>query len=89
MQYACSKCRTVVGGFSGFTYYNDTVEFTKRNKAEILALCKSQAEDIGEDGIITFISSFNCLQNESQEEVADGLFNPRSEERTTIYNALA
>lgn len=77
------------GGFCGFTYYNDTVKFTKRNKAEILDFCKQLASDIGESGTIEFISNFNCMKNYSQEEIADGLYNPRSDNQTTVYNVLA
>jgi hypothetical protein len=79
----------VQGGFCGFTYYADTVNFTKRNKTAILEFCKQFASDIGKSGTIEFITSFNCLRGESQEEVADGLYNPRSDNQTTVYNALA
>jgi hypothetical protein len=77
------------GGFCGFTYYADTVKFTKRNKTAILEFCKQFANDIGEGGMIEFISNFNCMKNYSQEEVADGIYNPRSESKTTVYNVLA
>jgi hypothetical protein len=79
----------MTGGFVGFTYYTDTVAFAKRNKAAILDLCKQMSDDFGQSGTIEFIASFNCLKGTSQEEVADGLYNPKSDDRTTIYNALA
>ena len=77
------------GGYYGFIWNTDTVAFTKRNKSAIIDLCKQMADDFGQSGTIEFIASFNCLKGTSQEEVADGLYNPRSVDRTTIYNALA
>ena len=76
-------------GFSGFTYYDDTVIFTKRNKAAIVAFCENFASELGEGGIIEFIAGFQCMKNYKQSEVACGLYNPRSEHKTTVYNALA
>lgn len=77
------------GGFSGFTYYSDTVSFTKRNKKAIVTFCENFASDLGEKGIIEFIAGFQCMRNYSQSEVASCLYNPRSENKTTVYNALA
>lgn len=77
------------GGFTGFTYYSDTVSFTKRNKKAIVTFCENFASDLGEKGIIEFIAGFQCMRNYSQSEVACGLYNPRSDNKTTVYNALA
>lgn len=77
------------GGYAGFTYYSDTVEFTKRHKAEILERLKEDASEYGSEGIISMLAGFSCLNGMTQEEIADGLYNPKSEDRTTIYNALA
>lgn len=77
------------GGYSGFIYYTETVAFTKRNKSNVLLLCKDMADELGEGGIISLLSNFGCLKGYSQEDIADGLFNPKSDERVTIYNALA
>ena len=76
-------------GFSGFTYYSDTVKFTKRNKASIVAFCENFASELGEGGIIEFIAGFQCMKNYKQSEVASGLYDSRSEFKTTVYNALA
>lgn len=75
------------GGFSGFTYYSDTVPFTKRNKAAILDFAKEQAQDFGES-MLTMVGNFICLKI-SPEEAAEAIYNPKSEEQTTVYNALA
>lgn len=75
------------GGFHGFTYYRDTEAFTKRNKDSILRTAKEMAEDMGEE-LYTMIGGFNCLKI-SPTDAAEAIHNPRSEQRTTVYNALA
>lgn len=77
-----------MGGFSGFTYYVDTEAFTKHNKALILDMAKEQAQDIDADNIFSMIANFNCIDL-SAEEVAEAIYNHQSEDRTTVYNALA
>lgn len=74
-------------GFHGFIYYTDTVKFTKNNKAAILEYTKEQSRDLGTSSI-EMIASFNCLKW-TVEETAEALYNSRSEDRTTLYNALA
>lgn len=76
------------GGFCGFTHYTDTVSFTKRNKAAIEGLLKDPADSIGEDFAKT-LTGFNCLQGYDGFEILEGYYNPRSEMRTQVYNALA
>ena len=75
-------------GWVGFTYYTDTVAFAKRNKRAIEGLLKDLADSIGEDFAKT-LTSFNCLQGYEGFEILDGYYNPRSEMRTQVYNALA
>ena len=76
------------GGFCGFTYYTDTVSFAKRNKPAIEQLLKDLADNIGEDFAKT-LTTFNCLTGYESFEILDGYYNPRSEMRTQVYNALA
>lgn len=76
------------GGFIGFTYYADTITFTKRNKAAIVDMLSALADDLGEN-TLSCLAGFNCLKDYTVEEVADGLYNPRSDHRTAVYNALA
>jgi len=76
------------GGFSGFCYYSDTVPFAKRHKAVILDYAKQMADDLGESGAMSLIGGFNCLKI-SADEVAEALYNPRSDEQTNVFNALA
>lgn len=77
------------GGFAGFTYYSDTVAFAKRCRTHIMARLAEDAPDLGYDGVISMLGSFVCLKGVSHDDIADGLYNPNSEHRTTIYNALA
>lgn len=76
------------GGFIGFYYYSDTVSFAKRHKAVILDYAKQMADDLGEAGAMSLIASFNCLKMNA-DEVAEALYNQRSDESTNVYNALA
>lgn len=75
------------GGFHGFIYYTDTVAFTKRNKAVILDAAKNLASDIGES-LYKMIGGFNYLKI-SEGEAAEAIHNPRSEDRQSVFNALA
>lgn len=75
------------GGFAGFTYYDDTVAFTKRNKVGIEAMLKDLADSVGES-FADCLRGFNCLKISGQE-AAEGFYNHRSDDRTQVYNALA
>lgn len=76
-------------GWAGFTYYTDTVPFAKRNKKAILAYAENMAQELGESGAVQCIAGFQCLKHYRQDEIAEGLYNPRSEAKTDIFNALA
>lgn len=78
-------------GWCGFTYYTDTVTFTKRNKREILELAKQCAEDLGESGTIALIASFRCLRDWDflQEDIAKAIYTGKGEAVQGVYNALA
>ena len=76
-------------GFHGFIYYAETVKFAKANKAAIIEMARQMADDLGESGPIALITGFNCLKGESQDSVADGIYNPRSDNAKNVLNALA
>lgn len=76
------------GGFNGFVYYTDTVAFTKRNHALIIELLNNYADDMGINAL-ELLNGFNCFKDMKEHEIFDGLMNPKSEDRTTIYNGLA
>ena len=75
-------------GWGNFVYYKDTVAFTKRNKAKIISCLKEDAFSYGES-FANFVSGFNCFKGMTQDEVIDGLYNPKSIHLTTVYNGLA
>lgn len=75
-------------GYSGFTYYTDTVRFTQKNKQSILELARQQAQDYLGVSVYEFIAGFNCIDLDSFE-VADALHEKNNPERDTVYNALA
>ena len=76
------------GGVSGFIYYSDTVNFTKRNKNKIMQSLTELSNDIGEP-IVSMLSHWQCLKGMSQREIMEGLYNPKSDNKSTVYNALA
>lgn len=76
------------GGVSGFIYYSDTVNFTKRNKSKIMQTLTELSNDMGES-IISLLSHWQCLRGMSQCEIMGGLYNPKSDNKTAVYNALA
>ena len=77
------------GGFAGFTYYDDTEAFTKRNKKTILGYATQLTNDIGQGVVeIDLIAGFSCLPLTACQ-VGEAIFNPRSEYRTEVFNALA
>jgi len=78
-------------GFSGFTYYGDTVPFAKRNKKAILASLLRLANDLGEPGAYTVIAGFNCLKESSinVDGVVEAIHNPNHEDHSIVMNALA
>ena len=87
--YASNICNYGAdGGFNGFIYYTDTVAFTKKNHALIIELLNSVSDDMGVNSL-ELLNGFNCFKGMNEHEIFDGLMNPRSDDRTTIYNGLA
>lgn len=54
-------------GFSGFTYYVDTVAFFKAHRKAIIALVEDMAEQMGESPV-DMVSGFNCLVNRDEKD---------------------
>jgi len=48
-------------GWSGFTYYADTIAFAKRHRAAILDSIRADADDMGEQYPHRFVAGFKCL----------------------------
>ena len=80
-------------GFPGFTYYNDTTPFWKRNRKEITALVMSMASELGEDPA-AMVAGFNCLKIqpsdfEEMQDIYSALGNGQPSDDSTVPNALA
>jgi hypothetical protein len=77
----------ISGGFSGFIYYSETTDFSKRNICLIREMARQQAEDFGM-GMLEMIQGFNCLGKDfSLDEIGETLFG--GGEDVQILNALA
>lgn len=78
------------GGFTGFIYYSDTVKFAEDNFKLIKESLEELYGSMGED-VIEGLKSWGCLRDYdlSSWEVAEALYNPESEWRTQVFNALA
>lgn len=82
-------------GWSGFTYYSDTLAFYKAHKADILALAQQIADELGED-MLSMIAGFNCLRSTPKgkerllpAQISESLYAGRGEWNTQIRNAMA
>ncbi|QDP66517.1 MAG: hypothetical protein Tp1111DCM1126091_23 [Prokaryotic dsDNA virus sp.] len=76
-------------GFSGFIYYHETIDFTKRNRKYIIELLEEQSADFGIVSIYQFISEFNCLsRNYTPTEIAESFYRD-NDARIAVFNALA
>ena len=75
-------------GWGNFVYYKDTVAFTKRHKQKIISCLKEDAFSCGES-FANFVSGFNCFKGMTQDEIMDGLYNPKSDNMIIVYNGLA
>lgn len=78
------------GGFGGFIYYSDTVEFAEQNMSDILDIARDMADSLGVDGPYSLIAGFNCLgDGYTADSVADAINKPEHEDRTQVLNAMA
>ena len=78
------------GGFHGFIYYSDTVDFFNKNKDDILKMAKDQAEDFGMS-MTEMVQGFNCMKglDLTIDEFAETFFTGEGELDTQIFNCLA
>jgi hypothetical protein len=76
------------GGFSGFTYYKETVKFTKSNRAEIMQQLKEDAEYFG-TSVYDMVCAFNCFKGYEADEILTAFYSGRGDSVTTVYNGLA
>lgn len=55
-------------GFPGFTYLADTTAFAIRNRLNIGYSLAQQAEELGEDGPVSLVREFRCLNDLSKTD---------------------
>jgi hypothetical protein len=80
------------GGFSGFIYYSDTHEFTRKNRKQIVQLLEDQAEQLGED-VVSMVANFGVfrtskMDNEDKKDLYK-LLGGGMPEQGTITNLMA
>ena len=74
-------------GFSGFTYYTDTVPFNRKNRKSIQKLTENMASDMGGTSI-DLVKNFRCIKLSTIAEIARTLYGTGDGD-TDVANALA
>ena len=77
------------GGFSGFSYYHDTIAFFDANRETILNMAAEMATDCGYKSSFEMMAAFNCFTGLTEQEIFNALVDPEAEEATTVKNGLA
>jgi hypothetical protein len=82
----------ISGGFTGFTYYSDTVAFANRHRSSINRLLEQMADELGED-VVSMVSNFGVFRNsgmdaEDKKDLYRFLGGGKCKE-TTIPNLMA
>lgn len=80
---------SIDGEFSGFTYYEDTVTFAKKNWKYIEKLAQQQADDFGNDSIYEMFVGFRCMQGLRTGQIVNAIFKKSDDNHTTVMNCLA
>ena len=83
-------------GFSGFTYYRDTIVFALRHRRAIAQMVRDMASDLGEEPI-RMVKGFRCLADleDADEAIALALYGGRARSKDVAdsvdlaLNALA
>jgi len=76
-------------GFSGFTYYTDTLAFYARQRNNIISLASNMASDYG-TGVLETIQGFRCIGSDYDlNEIGQTLYGPKSKHDTQIANCMA
>lgn len=76
------------GGFSGFTYTNESAKFFKRNKKDIVSHLKQQADDFGQSPL-EMVKGFRCAGDEDEENIASVLYGRATSDDASLENCLA
>lgn len=78
------------GGFDGFIYYYETVEFWRRNRKVITEQLNELAFSLGEN-VMSTVMSFGGIKDWdfSEDEVGRALYGRYDDELQQIYNVFA
>lgn len=78
------------GGFGGFIYYYETVEFWRRNRKVITEQLNELAFSLGEN-VMSMVMSFGGIKDcdFSEDEVGRALYGRYDDELQQIYNVFA
>lgn len=77
------------GGFTGFIYYTETVDFWRKNRKKIMDYASQAAEELGEN-TLSMVRQFNCLKGDwTEDEIGRALYGNFDEKLFIIYNAMA
>lgn len=79
------------GGFHGWIYYNETMAFTRKNKAAILEALKNLADDLGE-GMLEMVRGFGVFKNDKDitvDNIARAIYQGKGDYSTQVLNVLA
>ena len=80
------------GGFTGFIYYSETIDFFDNNKDLIMQQLIEDRWGIGYDSLTQMLSSFNCFKGIETYNIERFLINTEDEEnedQQTLKNGLA
>lgn len=76
-------------GIYGFISYLDTVNFWRKNRADITAMLEELADSLGED-VVSMVSSFNNIKGHyTTTEIGKAIFGRYNDEFTGIYDTFA
>lgn len=76
-------------GWSGFTYYRETVAFARRNRAAILEALQDMASGCGQ-GVLELVQSFRCIGKDySLDEIGQAIYAGKGDAAQTVLNGLA
>lgn len=76
-------------GFGGWTYYSETVAFTRKNKAAIMEALQADAQECGV-GLLELVQSFRCIDSDASiDEIGQAIYAGKGNAVATVYNGLA
>ena len=78
-------------GWSGFTYYKETIKFARRHRDSILAALEEDRSDFGETSLCSMLRHWKSLNGLSEAEIEASLLSrdESNDNRITMENALA